>query len=130
MKTLIRLWLWIFTPALFALAIGTGNPQFAQVAAVFMWVVLGTLGPLGAIAMGATLLSKPGDENWETDKAQRLKNRSGVFAKFAAWVALILTVALAAYAGYVVTAGFFLLASLWLQFCDAVIGKHYETAQP
>jgi len=126
MKTTVRIFLWAAIPGLLIACLLTDNEKLAQVAVMLMWATIVALPILGLLSL-ATVLLEPGTEKFKESRENYLRNgKSGFMAKGIAWLAMICTVILAAYADFIVTAVFYLLASLWVRFCSWVIDQHFK----
>lgn len=128
MKSFSRFWIWVGMPALLAIAVQTGNNQFAQVGAMLMWVVALTIGFTSTVYCASILSTKQADPKWAEAKEAYLKIKTGVFAKTVGWVSLVLVVALSAYCGFILTAVFYFIGSLWSRLMVALVEKHFEPA--
>ncbi|MGY2429596.1 hypothetical protein [Pseudomonas tolaasii] len=128
-KVHIRLLTWVILPGLFLTAIQLDDPKLAIVGAVLAWAIPMIFGPLTLIAMCVAVTSKPGDASYEKDKAEYVDGRPGSFARVVSWIALGYTVAVIAYAGFLVTAVFYLLGALWCKLAYAIILEHFKKGE-
>jgi hypothetical protein len=125
-KAFNRFWIWFGVPAILGGAAYMQSADLARVAAVLMWAVLLAVGFTTTVAMTAVLLMKPTDDCWQESKAAWFKDRPGAFAKAISWSSLLITVVLAAFTGFAVTAGAYLLTSLWTRLAVSLIYSHFD----
>lgn len=126
MKAFNRFWIWFGVPAILAMAVYLQSADLARVAAVIMWGTLLAVGFTSTLALAVILLLKPTDPSWQSSKDAWLKDRPGAFAKVVSWISLLISVALAAFTGFAVTAAAYLLASLWTRLAVSLIYSHFE----
>lgn len=129
MKAFGKIFYWFLLPGVFALAISTGDQRYAQAGAALLWGSAILFGPLMLIVLLGSLAVKPGGEKWDANREKFLKNRSGTVVKVIGWFALIATVALAAFTGFIVSAVFYLAAMLWVRLAWAMCVFHFERAE-
>jgi hypothetical protein len=129
-KAFNRFWIWLGLPALLAASAYLQNADLARVAAVLMWGTLLAIGFACTLSLVAVLLMKPTDEKWAENKVIWLKEKRGVFAKAVSWVSLLVTVGLAAFTGFAVTAVCYFLVSLWTRLAVTLIETHFTKAEP
>lgn len=124
MKTINRFWIWFGVPTILAAAVYLQNADLARVAAVLMWGTLLVVGSIVTVSLAAVLSMKPTDEKWKEVKASWLKEKRGPLAKTFGWVSLLVTVSLAAFTGFAVTAVCYFLVSLWTRLAVCLIEMH------
>lgn len=133
MKAFNRFWIWFGTPAILAAAVLLDSQQLAQVGAMLMWVIALSVGTLCTLTGGLVLAMTPAHANWAESRDNWLKNKRGMLATAVSWVSLAIAVFLAAYLGFLVTAVFYCLSSLWTRIVVWLVETHFnkaETAQP
>ncbi|MNJ10743.1 hypothetical protein D3C77_49070 [compost metagenome] len=128
MRTSIRFTTWFFIPGLLILALANQDPRLAMVAAVAMWCVASTMGPLALVTLLATLSLKPTDATWQETVEKSRANAPGATARLIGWLSLFISVALAAYSGLVVTAVFYLVGQVWVRCAWGMCRHHFENA--
>lgn len=126
-KVYMRLLTWVILPGLFLSAIGLDDPKLAIVGAVLAWAIPMIYGPLTLIVMCVAVTSKPGDADYAKRKAEWPK--PGKLGTAVSWLALCGTVAVIAYAGFLVTAIFYLLGALWCKLAYAIILEHFKKGE-
>lgn len=129
MKAFGKIFYWFLLPGVFALAISTGDQRYAQAGAALLWGSALLFGPLMLIVLLGSFAVKPGDEKWEANRDKFLKDRPGALVKAIGWLALIVTVALSAFTGFMITAVFYLVSVLWVKLAWAICTVHFERAE-
>lgn len=129
MKTFNRFWIWFGLPSLLAAAAYLSSHDLARVAAVLMWGTLLAVGFTVTLSAGVVLMMKPSDEKWAENRAIWLKEKRGSVARFISWVSLFITVGLAAFTGFAVTAVFYLIVSLWTRLAVSLIESHFNKSE-
>ena len=125
-KVYMRLLTWVILPGLFLSAIHLDDPKLAIVGAALAWAIPMIFGPLTLIVMCVALTAKPGDASYEKDKAGYVEGRPGSVARAVSWISLCVTVAVIAYAGFPVTAIFYLIGQLWCKLAYAILLEHFK----
>lgn len=129
MKALNRFWIWLGMPAVLFAAAYLQSVDLARVAAVLMWVTAIAVGTTVTLAFFVILPLKPSDKNWAETKQKWADARPGALSRAVSWVSLLITVALAAYAGFAVTAAVYFLTSLWTRLAVTLIETHFTRAE-
>lgn len=129
MKALKNLFYWVVLPGVFAGSIFFHDQNLALVGATLLWVVALTLGPSALILLLALMQIKPENEKWSTNRERILKLKSGSLKRFLSWTSLLITAVLCAYTGFVISAVFYTLATLWCKFVVTVLVTHYENPE-
>lgn len=128
-KVYMRLLTWVILPGLFLSAIGLDDPKLAIVGAVLAWAIPMIFGPLTFIVMCVVVTSKPGEADYAKHKADLMEDQPGFIARGISWIALGYTVAFIAYAGFPVTAIFYLIGQLWCKLAYAIILEHFKKGE-
>lgn len=129
MKALKNLFYWVVLPGVFGASIAFSDHQLALVGSSLLWAVALVFGPLALIALLALLTIKPTDPKWAKNKATVLGGKPGVIRRLISWIALLTTVMLCAYAGFVITAVFYFIGSLWCKLVYTILVHHFENAE-
>ena len=129
MKHLNRFWIWLGMPAVLFAAVCLQSVDLARVAAVLMWVTAIAVGTTVTLAFFVILMLKPSDKSWAETKQKWADARPGALSRAVSWCSLLITVALAAYAGFAVTAGVYFLTSLWTRLAVTLIETHFNRAE-
>lgn len=125
-KFFLRLLSWVILPGLFLSAIYFGDPQLALVGATIAWAIPIILGPLALIVLCVSVTIKPSDPKWAENKEEFEKAKPGFLSNAISWFALILTISLSAYAGFIITAVFYLIGCLWAKLSHAIVLEHFK----
>lgn len=129
MKFLGKLFFWVVLPGVFAVAIATGDQRFAQAGSALLWAVSLLIGPLALIMLIGCMAMKPDHPKWEANKRRIPEKRSWFVTKVVSWTALLVTVALSAFTGFIVTAIFYLIAILWARLARALVEAHFKETE-
>lgn len=128
-KVYMRPLTWVILPGLFLSAIPLDDPKLAIVGAVLAWATPLILGPLTLIVMCVAVSSNPGDADYAKHKADFTQGGPRSVARAVSWIALGYTVTFIAYAGFPVTAIFYLIGALWCKLAYAIILEHFKKGE-